>query len=139
MLGVSQKVVIDSIGQTTLLDKRATIAQGNISKQRDSLLSINYDQQRLIDSLRKESSHYKKEADTLRSALNNIRFAIREKDLQIESKKKDLSYREKLFKADLKALKRKRLGLGVSIGYGLANEGQSMFAGLSLNYTLIRL
>lgn len=136
---VSQTVVIDSINKTTLLDDKATIAQGNIIKQRDSLIDINKDQERLIDSLRKESMNYKTEADNLRKAFNNLEFAIKEKDIQLESKHKDLLYNKKLFEADLRALRRKRLGLGFSSGYGFANEGQTMFIGLSINYTIIRL
>lgn len=138
MLGASQKVQIDSIKQTTLLDKKATIAQGNISKQRDSLIRVNKDQQRLIDSLRKESQTYKTEADSLRRAYFNLRFALKEKDQQLKFKNDTADLNKKLFEAETKALRRKRLGLGLSVGYGLANEGQSIFAGLSINYTLIR-
>jgi len=138
MLGVCQKVSIDSINKTTHYDRLATIAAGNISKQRDSLINVNTDQQRLIDSLRKESTNYKTEADTLRKALNNLKFAIREKDIQLDSKDKDLIYSEKLFEADLNALRRKRLGLGLSAGYGLNENGTGAYAGLGITYTFIR-
>lgn len=139
MLGVSQKVQIDSINQTTLLDKKATIAQGNISKQRDSLLQINKDQERLIDSLRKESATYKQEADSLRKAYTNLQFVIKEKQFQIEGRDKTIEYSEQLYDAKLKALRRRRLGIGTSIGYGIGNDGTTIFAGIGLNYTLIRL
>ena len=137
-LAGSQTVQIDSIKKTTLLDSKATIAQGNISKQRDSLINIVKSYQKLTDSLRKESNNYKTEADTLKKAYFNLKYAIREKKIQLESKDKELMYSEKLFKADLKALRRKRLGLGVSVGYGFTSQGQNAFFGLSINYTFIR-
>ena len=130
--------MIDSIKKTVLLDKKATIALGNISKQRDSLLNINRDQQKLIDSLRKESDTYRTIADTLTSALNNLRFALREKDVQLEANKGILDLNDKLNKAQVKAIRRKRLGLGLSIGYGLTESEISPFAGVSINYSIIR-
>lgn len=138
MLVVSQTVSIDSINQETRYDRKATIAVGNLIKQRDSLLNINQDQQRLIDSLRLESRSYKREGDTLRSAYSNLKFAYREKEAQLKATHDKFYYKEKLFESDLRDLKRKRLGLGLSIGYGLASEGQSPFAGVSINYTLFR-
>ena len=138
MLGVSQKVVIDSIKETTLLDKKATIAQGNISKQRDSLLLINRDQQKLIDSLRKESRGYRLEADSLRSAFNNLRFALSESKFQLDKYSEIIDLNDKLNDLEIKAIRRKRLGLGLSVGYGLNKDGLSPFVGVSLNYTVIR-
>ena len=44
----------------------------------------------------------------------------------------------KAYQADLKALRRNKLGLGVSVGYGFTSQGQNAFFRLSLNYTLIR-
>ena len=100
---------------------------------------INIDQQKLIDSLRKESTNYKKEADSLRSSLNNFSFVLREKDIQLKSKDETANLNKKLFEADLKALKRRKLGIGLSVGYGLTANGQGVFTGISLNYNLIRL
>lgn len=137
-LAVSQTVLIDSIKQTTLLDKKATIAQGNLLKQRDSLLNINRDQQILITSLQVESSQYKAEADTLKVAYGNLKFAFLEKEIQLKAQSEKLTLKDDLFKSDTKALKRRRLGLGLTIGYGLGNEGQTPFAGIGLTYTLFR-
>ena len=139
MLGASQKVQIDSIKQTTLLDKKATIAQGNISKQRDSLVVLVHDQERLIDSLRKESATYKQEADSLRKAYANLKFVVSEKQFQIDGRDKAIEYSKQLYDAELKALRRRRLGIGVSIGYGFGDNGTTIFTGIGLNYTLIRL
>lgn len=94
--------------------------------------------EKLIDSLRKESNAYKKEADSLRQAYRNLQFAQNEKEFQLEANAKNMDLKTKLFNAELKALKRKRLGLGVSTGYGLDGDGQSVFAGISLHYTLFR-
>lgn len=124
--------------KTTLLDKEGTIAMGNISKQRDSLLLINRDQQKLIDSLRKESKSYRLEADSLRSAFNNLRFALSESKFQLEKYNEIMDLNDKLNDLEIKAIRRKRLGLGFSVGYGLNKHGLSPFVGLSLNYTLIR-
>lgn len=138
-LGVSQKVQIDSIKQTTLLDKKATIAQGNISKQRDSLIVLAQDQERLIDSLRKESAIYKQEADSLRKAYANLKFVVSEKQFQIDGRDKAMEYSKQLYDAELKALRQRRFGIGVSIGYGIGKDGTTIFSGIGLNYTFIRL
>ena len=134
----SQTVSIDFKKEKTHLDKEATNIVGNLLKQRDSLESINKDQQKLIDSLRLESRRYKAEADTLRGAYANLKFSLREKEIQLKNTIEKNSLKTDLFQSDLKALRRKRLGLGLSLGDGLANEGQSPFAGVSINYTLFR-
>ena len=138
MLAVSQTVLIDSINQETRYDRKATIAVGNLLKQRDSLLAINKDQQRLIDSLRVESKGYRTEADTLRAAYSNLKFAFREKEIQVKSLTENFGLKEDLLNNKMKAIRRKRLGIGPSVGYGFANDGQSIFVGLSLNYSIIR-
>lgn len=138
MLAVSQTVLIDSINQTTQYDRKATLAVGNLIKQRDSLLDINKDQQKLIDSLRLESRSYKREGDTLRSAYSNLKFAYREKEAQLKATHDKFYYKEKLFESDLRALKSKRLNLGLGVGYGLTGEGQTAFVGVVVSYSLIR-
>ena len=131
-------MLIDSIKKTTLLDKQGTIAMGNIAKQRDSLMVINRDQQKLIDSLRKESRSYRLEADSLRSAFNNLRFALNESKFQLEKYNEILSLNDQLNDLEIKAIRRKRLGMGFSVGYGMNKDGLSPFVGVSLNYTVIR-
>lgn len=131
-------MLIDSINQETRYDRKATIAVGNLLKQRDSLLNINRDQQRLIDSLRVESKGYRSEADTLRKAYSNLKFAFREKEIQLKSLTENFGLKQDLLNNKMKAIRRKRLGIGPSVGYGFANDGQSIFVGLSLNYSLIR-
>jgi nitrate/nitrite-specific signal transduction histidine kinase len=63
---VSQEVVIDSIKQTTLLDKKATIAQGNIVKQKETLEVLYNNSRSLNDSLFKQISFHKSENESLK-------------------------------------------------------------------------
>ena len=116
---VSQKVVIDSTKETTLLDKKATIAQGNIVKQRDTLFSLFSKQSLLIDSLRVESFGYRSEADTLRAASTLYKEWIREQESQIKFIKEQGEVKDQLFKSELKRHKGKKwswLGIGALLG-----------------------
>lgn len=138
MLSVSQKVVIDSIKKTTLLDKKATIAQGNISKQRDSLMVIVSEQDKLIDSLRKESAQFKLESDNLREANRILEQVNREKQFQIDTQIDKFDLKSKLYDEKIKSIRRKRFSIGPSVGYGLTANGQGFIAGLTFNYTIFR-
>lgn len=112
MPSVSQSVQINSTNETTLLDKKATIAQGNIIKERDGLLSISGKQDVLIDSLRKESDGYRNEADTLRFANFKLQEGINLKSTELRLTKENFSIKEDIFKADLKDANKKKWGFG---------------------------
>lgn len=90
MLGISQTVRIDSIKQETVLDKEATIAQGNIARQRDKLLNVFQEQSILLDSVKKESLNYRNESDTLRNANSLLNLAL-EKEEELRLKDREIS------------------------------------------------
>lgn len=120
MQSVSQKVVIDSIKKTTLLDKKATIAQGNISKQRDTLQVLYYDSMLLIDSLHQEINLYKIQSRTLHdSVIIPLKILSAEKTTELNHFSEKYKIRENYFKAEIKSQKSKKwtwLGVGGAAG-----------------------
>lgn len=104
----SQTVVVDSINQTTLLDRKATIAQGNIVKQRDALYSIFGDQTKAIKELTRESEGYRFEADTLRLANKELRQGIVFKNEELSAKQASFDFEKYLLNAEIKTQKKKK-------------------------------
>ena len=122
MPSVSQKVVIDSIVKTTLLDEKATIAQGNIVRQRDTLFLWYSEASRLIDSLLSQISVHKKESVVIRQALDESKSALTESKRQNTFLEEITEIKEEQFKAEKKLLKRQKftwLGGGALIGITL--------------------
>tara|TARA_R110000822_G_scaffold127454_4_gene262975 strand:- start:409 stop:795 length:387 start_codon:yes stop_codon:yes gene_type:complete len=115
----SQIVQIDSIKKTILLDKKATIAQGNIVKQRNTLFDLYNKQVILIDSMRVESDSYRKAADTLIFVKTSLKQALKEQTTEMKFRNENFEIQEAFYKADLKAQKNKKwqfLGGGTLIG-----------------------
>jgi len=138
MQSVSQEVQIDSIYQTTTLDKKATIAQGNIVKQRDTLLSLYEDQSVLVDSLRLEVSKRQERYQDAEKAFEALKFAYRENEILLQNEKDRNQNNSELHKVEMKALRQKRLGFGAYGGYGISDGGQGFSVGVGLTWTLFR-
>ena len=90
---VSQNIQIDTILKTTLLDHKATIANGNLLKQGAELDTLYRDSKILIDSLRSEINI---------SNLQVIEYkTVKVPTLESIVKEKDLQYKTELQKSNL--------------------------------------
>ena len=108
-VGVSQRVVIDSINQTTLLDKKATIAQGNIVKRYDSLEPIHKETVRLKDSLWLQTTFHKSEIKDLRLVvIPALEQQVVEVGVELKSNKIEFKAKEEGYEAEIKTQKIKK-------------------------------
>ena len=119
MLCISQRVLIDTTKSKVTLNKEGVVALGNISRDRDNLEDIFKNQSILIDSLRKESLGFKKEADTLRYSVLTSLHAFEKSELEKSILKSQMGDKEELFEAKLKSKNGnffKGLGIGAILG-----------------------
>lgn len=80
MPGLSQTVLIDTTKTQTVLDKKATVATGNLLREGEGYKNLFNASQMLVDSLRFEITLHKKEASNLRLANTELTTLNQEKD-----------------------------------------------------------
>ena len=111
--------MIDSIRKTTLLDEKATIAQGNIVRQRDTLFAWYEEADRLIDSLWAQIGTHKRENATIRESFDALQQAYKEEQKQNIFLQDLSAIKEEKYEAELKNQRGKKwtwLGGGTLIG-----------------------
>lgn len=121
MPAVSQTVLIDTTNQQTVLDKKATIAVGNLLRQREVLDTLYTESKVLIDSLYSQIDIHKDEANEIKTVtIPTLKNLVKEKDNELLQTTKRASLIETDLAVKLKAQKNKKwywLLIGVVSGF----------------------
>jgi len=121
MPAVSQTVLIDTTNQQTVLDKKATIAVGNLLRQREVLDTLYTESKVLIDSLYSQIDIHKDEANEIKNVtIPTLKNLVKEKDNELLQTTKRASLIETDLAVKLKAQKNKKwywLLIGVVSGF----------------------
>jgi len=114
-------VLIDTTNQQTVLDKKATIAVGNLLRQREVLDTLYTESKVLIDSLYSQIDIHKDEANEIKTVtIPTLKNLVKEKDNELLQTTKRASLIETDLAVKLKAQKNKKwywLLIGVVSGF----------------------
>lgn len=138
MQSISQIVSVDSIQKTTQLDKRSTIAMGNIARQRDRLKELIQEANIIMSNLHKESDGYRMEADTLRVAFNNLESAYHKVEKQLKFADLKQKVDKEGFELRLKKIRRRRFGVGFFGGATYRDNSVEPTFGVGVTWSLFR-
>lgn len=118
---LSQKVFTDIIKETTLLDKQATIATGNLLKQGEGYKGLYSEQSILVDSLWFQINLHQKENETYRlKIIPSLEDLNKEQKVELQHTKEKNSLSINLLQAELKNEKGKKWTFGsVGVGAGI--------------------
>lgn len=112
---------IDTTKETTLLDKKATIATGNLLKEGSGYKGLYGEQKSLVDSLWYQIKLHKTENDTYRlQIVPNLQNLNKEQKTELQHTKEKNTLSIELLNAELKQEKGKKWTFGtIGVGVGV--------------------
>ena len=114
-------MLIDTIQERTVLDKKATIATGNLLKEGEGYKSLFSEQQTLVDSLVKQTEIQRKENDVFRlKIVPGLESLNREQKNEITFVNEKSKLQTELLETKLKQQKGKKWTFGaIGTGFGI--------------------
>jgi hypothetical protein len=114
-------VLTDTIQERTVLDKKATIATGNLLKEGEGYKSLFSEQQVLVDSLIKQTEIQKKENDVFRlKVVPGLESLNREQKKEIQFVNEKIELKTELLQTQLKREKGRKWTFGaIGTGFGV--------------------